>query len=82
MRRQPAWAADKLWFSVASDGDGLHLISPVYADRLYTTIAAVPTPVPTLSEWGMLLLAGLVAGYGAWTLRQRPLRRRSRPQTG
>ena len=38
-----------------------------------------PTPVPTLSEWGMLLLVGLVAGYGAWTLRQRPLRRRSRP---
>ena len=36
-----------------------------------------PTPVPTLSEWGLLILAGLVAGYGAWTLR-----RRQRPQAG
>ena len=33
-----------------------------------------PTPMPALSEWGLLVLAGLVAGYGAWTLR-----RQSRP---
>ena len=30
-----------------------------------------PTPVPTLTEWGLLILAGLVAGYGVWTLRRR-----------
>ena len=31
-------------------------------------------PVPTLSEWGMLILVGLLAGYGVWTLRRRSLR--------
>ena len=39
-------------------------------------VTKAPTPVPTLSEWGTLILAGLVAGYGAWTLRRRSLRRR------
>ena len=38
-------------------------------------VMTIPTPVPMLSEWGLLLLIGLVAGYGAWRLRprQRPL---------
>ena len=40
-----------------------------------TDTLAPPTPVPTLTEWGLLILAGLVAGYGVWTLRRRALLR-------
>jgi hypothetical protein len=32
-------------------------------------------PVPTLSEWGMILLIGLLALYAVWTLRRRDLLR-------
>ena len=42
-------------------------------------VLRTPTPVPTLTEWGLLLLAGLVAGYGGWTLRRRL---RQRPLAG
>ena len=38
-------------------------------------VLRTPTPVPTLTEWGMLLLAGVVAAYGGWALRRRALLR-------
>jgi autotransporter-associated beta strand protein len=31
---------------------------------------AAPVPVPTLAQWAMILLAALVAGCGAWSMRQ------------
>lgn len=40
---------------------------------------AGPKPVPTLSEWALLLLSGLVAGFGGWKLLQG---RRERPLAG
>ena len=46
-------------------------VPTAYGVRLANVLP--PTPVPTLSEWGMLILAGLVAGYGAWALRRRKL---------
>ncbi len=30
-------------------------------------------PVPTLSEWGMILMTVMLAGFGAWKLRQRSI---------
>ena len=44
-------------------------------DTANVTITAAeqptPTPVPTLSEWGMFILVGLVALYAVWGLRRR-----------
>jgi hypothetical protein len=34
-----------------------------------------PSSASTLTEWGLLILTGLVVGYGAWTLRRRALAR-------
>lgn len=41
------------------------------ADRLLLTPVAAPTPVPTLSEWAMILLGVLLAGGAALTIQRR-----------
>jgi hypothetical protein len=40
------------------------------ADVVFNVTEAPPAPVPTLSQWGLLLLAGLLAGTAVFKLRR------------
>jgi hypothetical protein len=45
-----------------------------YPDATFTTsacAAAVPAPVPTLSEWAVIALSMLIVGFGMWQMRRR-----------
>ncbi len=63
-------------FTVLDNGDGddapaAGTISDPIRLSLAPLAAAAPTPIPTLSQWGLLVLSGLLAA-GTWLLRRRP----------
>lgn len=47
-------------------------VSPFGGGAAYFRIDPAPnTPVPTLSEWAMILMAALLVGFGLWSVRGR-----------
>ena len=57
----PQIATDGLGNAIAVWSQGT---SAIYANRWVAAVATVATQVPTLSEWNMVLLAGLIALLG------------------
>ena len=52
-------------------GDDDWAVNGTIVDPVGPTISAEVAPVPTLSQWALLLLGLLAAGLGAWGLRRR-----------
>ena len=67
------------WTQNVTVGSGTATVTYNDFAILYTPGSTAPAAVPTLSEWGMLLLAGLLVGAAALELRRRS-QRASAPQ--